>query len=578
MVQDVFGIVGSVIADSYEIEAPVAEGGFAVVYRAHHRAFRAKVALKCLKLNPSLAEYGRKLFLEQFRAEAEILYQLSARLHEVVRPLHVDALTTKSGQFVPFLVLEWLDGDTLDVWVRKRTATGTRPLGIRRLVRLLTPVARALDTAHHFVGSRGASRVVHCDMKPHNVVMARAGNDELPKILDFGIARVRRFAEPLGAGEKVPHSFTPRYASPEQWLPKRYGSFGPWTDVWGLALTLVELLLPSSSLVGDAMSMALDPKQRPTPRAFGVEIPEPAERVLTQALAIDPQARYRDVASFWDELLQALELEPGVATGTLPRDQRREAGRVIQVERLETSALQVPAARPETAQHPREVPAAMNPSLPRAPFPFLSVHPAPIAAGAQPVGQLVRDTHRELASALRPRRNDDVRIQPIEIPRAASLPRDLFAALHEATARESAAPAANTIPTPGLPAEEITEELHLRIDRCASEVVPAGLDSILLESGTHFQSPNTHPSWASALAATSSAPPDENQAPPNCTAAPLDRAVRDDGAVHGYMVARNYHAPAGGQQAGWVRRAGLVLMCAVLALLGGYIGARFGQP
>src|SRR3954471_6936134 len=104
MTEDAFGIVGSVIASAYHVESVVAEGGFGTVYRAHHGGFRAPVALKCLRLPPGLLPEDRRRFLESFRAEAELLFRLSASIPTVVRPLHVDAFTLPDpdGRFVPY--------------------------------------------------------------------------------------------------------------------------------------------------------------------------------------------------------------------------------------------------------------------------------------------------------------------------------------------------------------------------------------------------------------------------------------------------------------------------------------------
>src|SRR5689334_1971676 len=111
--RDVFGIVGTTQAGNFHVEAVVAEGGFGVVYRAQHGGFRAPVALKCLKIPETLTERQREVFLEKFREEAEILFRLSASIPEVVRPLHVDLLDQKGGAgFVPFLAMEWLDGES----------------------------------------------------------------------------------------------------------------------------------------------------------------------------------------------------------------------------------------------------------------------------------------------------------------------------------------------------------------------------------------------------------------------------------------------------------------------------------
>src|SRR4051812_30646532 len=106
MASDVFGIVGTTQAGLFHVERVVAEGGFGVVYRAQHGAFRAPVALKCLKVPESMTPEQRAQFLEKFREEGELLFRLSALIPTVVRPLHVDALTLADGRLVPFLALE----------------------------------------------------------------------------------------------------------------------------------------------------------------------------------------------------------------------------------------------------------------------------------------------------------------------------------------------------------------------------------------------------------------------------------------------------------------------------------------
>ena len=155
MVDDVFGIVGTEVAGAYQVQEVVAEGGFGVVYRAFHPGFRASVALKCLKIPQSIGAEAQAKFLEQFRAEAELLFRLSASIPTVVRPLHVDKLNLQDGTFVPFMALEWLDGEDLDAVLQRRGREGLGGYPIKKLVRLLTPVARALERAHTFQGAEG---------------------------------------------------------------------------------------------------------------------------------------------------------------------------------------------------------------------------------------------------------------------------------------------------------------------------------------------------------------------------------------------------------------------------------------
>src|SRR5690606_33454978 len=107
-------------------------------------------------------------------------------------------------------------------------------------------------------------------------------------------------------------AFSPAYAAPEQWSPKRLGQTGPWTDVWGLGLCLVEAMKGDDALTGEQaemMSAALDPEHRPTPRSQGVLVSDAVERVFTRALAVDPRSRYGSIAEFWDDLVLSVGLQ-----------------------------------------------------------------------------------------------------------------------------------------------------------------------------------------------------------------------------------------------------------------------------
>jgi serine/threonine protein kinase len=312
---DVFGIVGSTQAGFFRIDRVVAEGGFGVVYQAFHTAFRAPVALKCLKVPETMTTEERDQFLERFREEGEMLFQLSSASPAVVRPLHVDALTLEGGRFVPFLALEWLEGEPFDLIIHRRNKQGKMPLGIRPLVPFLQPIAHALAQAHALTTADGQVAIIHRDIKPDNIFVVRAHGREGVRILDFGIARARNAAS-LHAGQSTTgaafDAFTPRYAAPEQWLPKRFGQTGPWTDIWCLALTMVEALTGEPPIgngdVAAMMGTALDPVFRPTPRLFGAEVPDGVEAAFLRALAVDPRERTQSIEAFWTELEMALEL------------------------------------------------------------------------------------------------------------------------------------------------------------------------------------------------------------------------------------------------------------------------------
>ena len=381
--RDVFGIVGTTQAGNFHVERVVAEGGFGVVYRAQHGAFRAPVAIKCLKIPEQMTKQQRATFLEKFREEAELMFRLSAAITEVVRPLHVDVLHLGDGRFVPFLALEWLEGESLDGIITRRREQGQAPLGLHKVVKMLRPVASALARAHRFPGPQGAIAIIHRDLKPENIFVANIGGTESMKILDFGIAKAKRAAsQAVGRvtgrtlEEDESASFTPAYGAPEQWSPKTYGETGPWTDVWGLALSLVEALCGTPPIDGDTYVMrraCLDEKKRPTPRNLGADVPIEIEKVFERALAVDPRKRFKEIESFWSELEVAMGLEPSLRT----RDARREPGEPAAAEqpapsitatgsrlaRIELAQIAAPAVRimGDPVAKPAEAPQAAKP-------------------------------------------------------------------------------------------------------------------------------------------------------------------------------------------------------------------------
>ena len=359
-VEDVFGIVGTTQAGNFKVERVVAEGGFGVVYRAQHGGFRAPVALKCLKVPKDMSQLQRNVFLEKFREEAELLFRLSAAIPEVVRPLHVDVRQQQDGRFVPFLAMEWLEGEPLDALIDRRCTEGLPPIDLAKVVDMMRPVALALARSHHFQGPRGVESIIHRDLKPENIFIAQIGGVETMKILDFGIAKASRVATQaagrlvesptslgLGPGED-PGAFSPGYGAPEQWAPKRFGDAGPWTDVWGISLTMVEMLVGGPAIDGDSIGMrkiALDEKRRPTPRTLGAKIAAACDRVFEKALAVEPQQRYQDLAAFWSALEAAMGLPLSFAPKRAAAAPAPAPGGA-RLGRIELQKKLVPVARP----------------------------------------------------------------------------------------------------------------------------------------------------------------------------------------------------------------------------------------
>jgi serine/threonine protein kinase len=316
--EDPFGWVGATLDGKYRVDAVVGRGGFGIVYRAHHLGFEEKVALKCLKLPKELAGPERDRFYESFMAEGRLLHQLSRATAGIVQALDVGAAVSPSKIWTPYLVLEWLEGVPLeaDFAERKRQRIGGRSLN--DAIELLSSAARALALAHE-------QGIAHRDIKPANLFIANVGGRTTLKVLDFGIAKVITESESLTKAFEATggglSAFTARYGAPEQ-FSRRFGATGPWTDVFALALVLVEAVIGRPALEGtDAAQLfvaASDTAQRPTLRSAGVEVGDGVEAVLRAALSVDPRERYPNAGAFWDALVAAARAEPELAAAAPP--------------------------------------------------------------------------------------------------------------------------------------------------------------------------------------------------------------------------------------------------------------------
>jgi eukaryotic-like serine/threonine-protein kinase len=302
---DTVKLLGQTIAGKYAIESIVGEGGFAVVYRATHLIWKRPVAIKIFKVLGDFSESDRQKLFEQFVQEASLLADLSARTAAIVQARDIGMLDLDGGHAVPYMVLEWLEGSTLEAVLATERQNKIPLRTIQEVVHLLDPVAEALALAHR-------KGVAHRDVKPGNVFVLPDGT---VKLLDFGIAKVvsdaQRIAGSFAKTNGSLTSFTPAYGAPEQ-FSRTVGPTGPWSDVFALALIVVETLTGREALEGDDyMQLArasADPERRPTPRTLGGSVSDGAESVVTKALGITPADRWQSAGEFWTALRQAVAL------------------------------------------------------------------------------------------------------------------------------------------------------------------------------------------------------------------------------------------------------------------------------
>ncbi len=305
---DEYGLVGTLLADKYRIHAVIGVGGFGVVYRAQHEIWDQPVAVKVFTALSSAPASMRDSLLEGFIQEGKLLSALSSRTAAIVQARDIGSVIAPSGAWLPYMVLEWLEGAPLNSFLRdEQDVPKARKRSAEEVFQLLDGAARALALAH----SHG---VAHRDIKPDNffVIGGALESGATIKVLDFGIAKVMQSqaATALATTGSSPTSFTPNYGAPEQ-FDRRFGATGPWTDVFGLALVFVELMQGGAPpLMGETfMQLAFasqNPNERPTPRGRGLEVPDAVEEVFQTACALNVVDRYKSIGEFWIALAGAL--------------------------------------------------------------------------------------------------------------------------------------------------------------------------------------------------------------------------------------------------------------------------------
>jgi hypothetical protein len=265
----------------YELVRKVGAGGMGVVFRARDPATDGPVAVKLL-------EHANADLRARFAREIGVLRSLAHP--RIVR--YLDDGVGPEG--APYLVMEWLDGCDL----AHRLADG--PTAVEFALQVALAAARGLGAAH-------AVGVVHRDVKPANLFLV-GGTAEGLRVIDFGIARAQQGDPGLTATGVLVG--TPSYMAPEQLR----GEHGVPADVWGLGVTLFEMLTGRVPFPGrDAAAVLLGATTSPFPGLAGPrpDAPRALELLLARMLARDPEARPPSMAAVGAELADLLgDLRP----------------------------------------------------------------------------------------------------------------------------------------------------------------------------------------------------------------------------------------------------------------------------
>jgi formylglycine-generating enzyme required for sulfatase activity len=318
MTGDPLGLKDTVIDGKYLVGEAVGEGGAAIVYRAENTVWKIPVAVKVFAALGEAPAAEQPALFEQFIQEGRLISDLSTKCPAIVQARDFGILRLEGRPPLPYLVLEWLDGRSLDEVLVGETRAKRAPRSLDGAMRLLEPVAVALGLAHE----RG---VAHRDIKPENMIVVGdpRGTEAQIKLLDFGIAKVmKRRLEGVHQTGIMPTAFTPYYGAPEQ-FSRAYGETGPWTDVFALALVLIEVMQGGKrAFEGDDYAelgrQAMDTARRPTPRQLGIPVSDTVEAVFGRALAVQSEQRYADMRAFWAALVGAARPENAAFVPALP--------------------------------------------------------------------------------------------------------------------------------------------------------------------------------------------------------------------------------------------------------------------
>ncbi len=278
----------SILPPEFELLNLLGEGAYGCVYKATHRTMNRTVAIKFIRKDGFVDE---KNVLEYFQKEAKAIARLEHP--NIVRVLQVGL----GSDNTPFLVYEFLEGETLRSYLHRR-----KTLSVRSLFCLFSQLTNAVSYAH-------AQGVVHRDIKPENIMlMPEQSSSSIfhVKLLDFGTAKSRSAIDANSQSQTASTNFagSPAYASPEQCkgLPADQRS-----DIYSLSSILYECIIGAAPFSSDSPVHTMYRQINEAPALPDKRLPGELNKLLLKGLAKNPDDRFSDCKDFEQSMRPALK-------------------------------------------------------------------------------------------------------------------------------------------------------------------------------------------------------------------------------------------------------------------------------
>jgi len=280
-------LVPGQLLDRYELLCPVAQGGMGQVWVARLQGklgFERLFAIKTLSKEHADREHFEQMFLDEARIISKIRHPNVAQVMD---------LGQQAG--ITYLVLEWIDGDSLSA-LRRAVHSREEKIPLSVVLRLMVDTCAGLHAAHELTNSRGELlNVVHRDISPSNVLVSSSGE---VKVIDFGVAKAQERLAPETAAGVIKGKVA--YMSPEQALGK---SLDRRSDIWACGIMLYHLLAGRTPYEADNQMATLHRVVEGQPPDPLRGVPQEVADIAYTALSYSPDGRYATC----DEMQRALQ-------------------------------------------------------------------------------------------------------------------------------------------------------------------------------------------------------------------------------------------------------------------------------